>query len=483
MRKLALAVVVISGLASVGGCTVTQYEPPPPPGLGEGCTPAVTCDGRAVSVTHGVVTPKDDAFHAVAASKDGVVFLGGFGFGTTETDGTPKAGRALLTRRSPDGVVADWSGKFVPGPDGTLLQIASLAVAPNGDVAVAGYFNGTLQIGIESFTSQMGSRDAFLAVFDANGALQYVKAFGDQAYQAAHAVAFDPEGNVYLGGSFAGAVSFGGEEGLEAGGTGDGFLVSYKPDGAFRWQVPVRGAGFQAVYALAVTNDGDVIAAGRMEGESSLGPLEGELPQAIDMFLARFDATSGEVKWAQRMGGAGDQVIDAIDISPKSGEIAVVGNFRGGAMDLLGKQYTNNDMVVWDMFTAFYSPADGALVRSAAFQGPGIQAGTGVAFDPAGDVVIGCTFSQQLQLGITVLQTSGGLDADACAFKLRGGTLDVVWGHDYGDGWAQGITAVGVSPLTGRPLLAGGFQSKLTGVLHEPESGGGFDAFFVELSP
>ncbi|MDI1482344.1 hypothetical protein [Polyangium sp. y55x31] len=474
----------MSGLASVGGCTVTQYEPPPPPGLGEGCTPAVTCTGTPVSVTHGVVTPKDDGFHAVAASNEGVVFLGGFGSGATEGDGTPKEGRALLTRRSPEGQIEDWSSKFVPGPDGSLVQIAGLAVAPNGDVAVAGYFNGTLQLGIESFSSTSNSRDAFLAVFDAKGALRYVKAFGDQAYQAAHAVVFDPEGNVYLGGSFAGVVNFGGKEGqaLEGLGMGDGFVVSYKPDGTFRWQVPVLGEGFQAVYALAVTNDGDVIAAGRMEGESSLGPIENALTQGIDMFLARLDAASGEVGWAQRMGGPGDQLVDAIDISEKSGEIALVGNFRGGAMDLLGKQYTNNDMV-WDMVAAFYSPVDGALLRSAAFQGPGIQAGTGVAFDPAGDVVIGCTFSQQLQLGITVLQTSGGFDADACAFKLRGGTLEVVWGHDYGDGWAQGITAVDVSPLTGRPLLVGGFQSKLAGVLHEPQSAGGFDAFFVELSP
>ncbi|MDC3953257.1 hypothetical protein [Polyangium jinanense] len=480
MRKLALAVVLGSGL---GGCTVTQYEPPPPPGLGEGCTAEVTCNGTPVALAHGVATPKDDAFHAVAASDDGVVFLGGFGSGTAETDGIPKEGHALLTRIGPEGHVEDWSGKFVPGPDGTLVQIASLAVAPNGDVAVAGYFIGTLQIGIASFASQLNSRDAFLAVFDAKGALRYVKALGNEFYQVAHAVAFDPDGNVYLGGSFAGSVNFGGEAALEASGTGDGFVVSYKPDGTFRWQLPVLGGGFQAVYALAVTDDGGVIAAGLMDGESSLGSLEGELTQGKDMFLARLDVASGEAKWAQRMGGSGDQLVDAIDISKKTGEIALVGNFRGGSMDLLGKQYTNNDMNVWDMFAAFYAPTDGALLRSAAFQGPGIQAGTGVAFDPAGDVVIGCTFSQQLQLGITVLQTEGALDADACAFKLRGGTLEVVWGHDYGDAWTQGITAVGASPKTGRPLLVGGFQSKLVGAFNGPQSAGGFDAFFLELSP
>jgi len=483
MRKLALAVVLGSGLASVGGCTVSQYEPPPPPGLGNGCTAEAACKGTPIGVEHGVVTTKDDVFHAVAASNDGVVFMGGFGSGAAEADGVPKDGRVLLTRRAPDGSISDWSTKFVPEPDGKLITVTGLAVAPNGDVAVAGYFSGKVQIGIESYTSQANSRDAFLAVFDAQGALEYIKALGDQAYQVAHAVAFDSEGNVYLGGSFAGVVDFGDKAGLEALGTGDGFLVSYNRTGTFRWQVPVRGAGFQAVYALAVTNDGDVIAAGLMDGESSLGPLEGELTQGKDMFLARLDAASGDVKWAQRMGGSGDQIVDAIDVSSKTGEIALVGNFRGGEMDLLGKKYKNDDMLAWDMVAAFYSPTDGTLLRSAAFQGPGIQSGTGVAFDPAGDVVIGCLFSQQLQLGIKVLATESGLDGDACAFKLRGGTLDVVWGHDFGDAWAQGITAVDVSPKTGRPLLVGGFQSKLVGVLDEPESVGGFDAFFVELSP
>ncbi|MDI1430698.1 hypothetical protein QHF89_14495 [Polyangium sorediatum] len=483
MRKLALAVVLGSGLASVGGCTVSQYEPPPPPGLGDGCTAEVACKGTPVAVEHGVVTAKDDAFHAVAASNDGVVFMGGFGSGVAEADGVPKEGNVLLTRRGPDGAISDWSTKFLPEAEGKLITVASLAIAPNGDVAVAGYFSGKIQIGIESYASQANSRDAFLAVFDAGGALKYLKALGDQAYQVAHAVAFDPAGNVYLGGSFAGTVDFGDKAALEASGTGDGFLVSYDRTGKLRWRVPVRGAGFQAVYALAVTDDGDVIAAGLMDGESSLGPLEGELTQGKDMFLARLDAASGDVKWAQRMGGSGDQIVDAIDISPKTGEIALVGNFRGGTMDLLGKEYKNDDMLVWDMFAAFYSPSDGALLRSAAFQGPGIQAGTGVAFDPAGDVVIGCLFSQQLQLGIKLLATESGLDADACVFKLRGGTLDVVWGHDFGDAWAQGITAVDVSPKTGRPLLVGGFQSKLVGVLDEPASAGGFDAFFLELSP
>ncbi|MDI3285066.1 hypothetical protein QHF83_17320 [Polyangium sp. 15x6] len=467
----------------MGGCTVTQYEPPPPPGLGEGCSAEVTCDGSPVALGHGVVTPQDDVFHAVAASSDGVVFLGGFGSGAAEAEGAPKSGRALLTRRGPDGEVSDWSGKFVPGKEGTLVHVASLAIAPNGDVAVAGFFNGTLQIGIESYTSKSNERDAFLAVFDAKGALRYIKAFGDEFHQAAYAVAFDAAGNVYLGGEFAGSVSFDGKEPLAASGTADGFVVSYKGDGTFRWQALVLGEGAQAVNALAVTNDGDVLAAGSMEGASSFGPLEGELTQGSDMFLARLDAASGGVEWAQRMGGSGDQVVDAIDVSEKSGEIAVVGNFRGGTMDLLGKQYTNDDQLVWDMFAAFYSSTDGALLRSAAFQGPGLHSGTGVAFDPAGDVVIGCYFTQQIQLGIKVLETSSPIDGDACAFKLRGGTLEVVWGHDYGDAWLQGITAVDVSPKTGRPLLVGGFQSKLTGVLDEPESAGGFDGFFVELSP
>ncbi|MDI1446067.1 hypothetical protein [Polyangium sp. 6x1] len=483
MRKLALAVVLGSGLVSVGGCTVTQYEPPPPPGLGDGCTAEAVCDGDTISLAQGVVTQKDDVYHAVAAARDGVVFLGGFGSGTAEPEGLPKAGHVLLTRRAPDGTLSDWSSKFVPGQDGTLVQVASLAVAPNGDVAVAGYFSGKLQIGIQSFTSLASSSDAFLAVFDATGALRYVKGIGNDAYQVAHAVAFDAEGNVYLGGSFTGAVNFGGKEGLEALGTGDGFMVSYKPDGTFRWQVPVSGEGFQAVYALAVTNDGDLIATGLMDGVSSFGSLEGAVTQGKDMFLARLDAASGEVKWAQKTAGSGNKIVDAIDISPKTGEIALVGKFSGGTIDLLGKQYTNGEVDIPDMFVAFYSSTDGALLRSAAFQGPGIQSGTGVAFDPAGDVVIGCYFSKQLELGIKLLETSSVLDGDGCAFKLRGGTLDVVWGHDYGDAWSQGVTAVDVSPLTGRPLLVGGFQSKLAGVLDEPQSAGGFDAFFLELSP
>src|SRR5262245_31216253 len=117
----------------------------------------------------------------------------------------------------------------------------ALAVGPLGDIALAGRFQGTVDFGGVVVTSSSGLSDIFVARFRPGGVLRWVRTFGGSSDDVARAVAVNPAGEIAVGGYFYGSVNFGGVT-LTSAGWLDGFVLKLGPGGATRWAWALGGS-------------------------------------------------------------------------------------------------------------------------------------------------------------------------------------------------------------------------------------------------
>ncbi len=110
-----------------------------------------------------------------------------------------------------------------PGIDRTL----DVALARDGSVVTAGYFEGTVDFGNGPRTSAGGS-DIFVAAYSSAGAPLWDRTFGGTGGDIAWAVATDDAGTVVIAGTFSETVDFGDGPRTRAG-TSDFFVATFAP--------------------------------------------------------------------------------------------------------------------------------------------------------------------------------------------------------------------------------------------------------------
>jgi outer membrane protein assembly factor BamB len=154
------------------------------------------------------------------------------------------------------------------GSDSALTG-ASLALAPDGGVVIAGTVAGALD-------GAAGDKDMLVARYGADGQESYATVLRQIGDQSASAVAVGADGAVYVGGQTA---------------TGDAVLARLGADGALVERMTIDSGGSDAIQGLAVDAGGDVLVLGRT---------------AAGLELSRRDGTAiGTVKGSLSL-GAGD---------------------------------------------------------------------------------------------------------------------------------------------------------------------------------
>lgn len=195
--------------------------------------------------------------------------------------GTGSGAEVFLAKFDKDGGHL-WSHAY--GKSGNHT-VGGLALAPNGEVLLAGSFAGAIDFGGGALTNA-GDADAFLVKFDGAGNQVWARAFGDDQVQAGYGVDLDASGHVYLTGAFAGTADFGGGALTSAGGY-DIFVAKFDSLGGHVWSRRYGDSGDQAGRSIAVLEAQDVIVAGRFDGVIDFGggPLAGTSENNV--FLAR----------------------------------------------------------------------------------------------------------------------------------------------------------------------------------------------------
>lgn len=200
----------------------------------------------------------------IAADREGNIYvtgsfghhnLGGMAFFGSDTLVTRGGTDIFLAKYNASGQL-DWVRQ---AGDTTTINGRDLgmavAVDPQGNPVITGYFKGNAVFGRDTLKSR-GGRDIFLAKYDPAGAVKWVRrAGGDQArrHDAGKDLAVDQTGNIYLTGSFDGPADFSGYP-VESRGQQDAFVAKYNLAGDLVWVRTIGGdyEGRQGDSALGI---------------------------------------------------------------------------------------------------------------------------------------------------------------------------------------------------------------------------------------
>jgi hypothetical protein len=191
-------------------------------------------------------------------------------------------------------------------------EATAIALDAQGRVVIAGdTASSDLPTAGAALTPYGGGRDAFVARFDANGALDYASDFGGIDDDIATGVAVGKAGDLYVGGYTASADlptwnAF--QPALL--GTEDGFVLRFAltPTGAnVAYATYFGGGGADRVQAIAVDADGKAYVTGYTESIDwpTFAPTQATLGGSRDAFVARFDAL-GAPTYSTFLGGSDD---------------------------------------------------------------------------------------------------------------------------------------------------------------------------------
>ncbi|WP_437276231.1 hypothetical protein WME90_33975 [Sorangium sp. So ce375] len=445
------------------------------------------CDGRACTgdPVHSVALGGAGAQQGlgIATSADAVVVVGSasgstdLGAGSSDELGALAEPDSFLVSFSRDASARE--GRFRFGRRFADSVARAVALAPGGDVVLAGSASGDVDFGGGVLKGSGRRADVVVARFDATGAHQFSRRFGDGATQHATAVAVDEAGNAFVTGEFSGTLDFGeGRQGerftLESQGKSDVFLVKLDAAGHVDWAKRFGGAGEQAGTGVAVDGDGDIVVVGRFSGEIDFG---GEKPLTTDaktnLFVVKLDP-SGDHVWSKAADAT--NTAEALGVAVDgAGNILVTGSFRN-AVSLGESLLTSNgdkDILLIRL------DENGVLQWCEDFGDDADQEGASVAVDLAGNILLTGSFLGSLDIGQEERSATGA--ADMFVVKLDPAS-NPIWSRSFGDSGEQQGAAVAVD-LLGDSWVTGRFDGVLDFGASAATSRGAGDAFLVQIGP
>lgn len=243
-------------------------------------------------------------------------FQGGIDFGP---------GNVLLTVGSDDIYVAKldgdgntiWAKQY--GDDKSQIG-RDVAVTPLGDICVVGAFAGVTNFGDTDVMSS-GLNDAFIVKLAGNGSLLWKRIVGDAMVQTAAAIAVDSLGDAVVTGFYQGSVTFGD---TMLSNPGDIFVTKLGTDGAFLWAKSLSVLDAQP----QPSGDGGVWLSGSVAVPVNFGG--GQLTPAglYDVYLAKLDSNGSYVN-AKLFGGGGAEGTTDISVD-EAGSVLIAVQGDGG---------------------------------------------------------------------------------------------------------------------------------------------------------
>lgn len=319
----------------------------------------------------------------------------------TETPGQPRWVRQI------GGLGSDWGN--------------GIAVDGEGNVIAAGTFTDSLQIGDTTLTS-VGSYDFFVAKLNGlTGEVIWVHHFGGLDTDFNGPVRTDASGNIYVAGYFYGTIDLGGGA-LQSAGNADSFVLKLTPDGDHVWSRRFGGVGSDGSGELAVRGDAVVVVGtysqGTVFGASGPAPLA---QPYTDIFILKL-TTDGEFVWSRTVEGPAPSDVPGSVALDSSGNVVVVGQF-GDTVDFGGGPLTTlTAMGSYDLFIAKYAGATGAHLLSRRYGGIGYDLAHSVAVDSMDNIIITGSFTGTVDFGGPISLTSNN-DIFVAKYTLAGAYL------------------------------------------------------------
>src|SRR2546427_744775 len=251
------------------------------------------------------------------------------------SDGGPDVHRHSWTGAMPDsagdgstpsaGSPPSWPAGPVPA-GGSAQGGGLVSGRPSPPDASGVYVAGTVEGAFPGQTS-LGSGDAFVARFDAEGNLMWVRQFGSEAAEGASAISLSASG-VYVAGNTGVTKKWLDEFNYTYIGRNDAFLRKFDRSGDTVWTREITSLGIDWIdCATGVANDATgVYVAGMTDGTlSSPEPQQGLRP---DAFVRKYDADGNEL-WTRQFGSVTHAQDAAYGVAADGTGVYVAGRTQG----------------------------------------------------------------------------------------------------------------------------------------------------------
>jgi hypothetical protein len=331
----------------------------------------------------------------VAADGNSGVYVAGRFSGSVDFDPGP----GVVSRQSPGSrsgfllklnANGDYVSDAIFGGVNGSMHVRSIALAPNGDIALVGYLSGRVDVdpgnGLVEVAA-VGNPDGVVVKLNKSGAYQWSYVFGSETEDIdgtwARSVGVSPSGEVYVAGHSDGVVTFATPRGplrQNMGTAYDGFVLKLTSRGEFEWLSRIFSPWSVYIRAMALDASGNVYVTGRGRealtfvsdaGRNDNNSFTGDK----DSFVASL-ASNGAWRWSRVIGHEGFDEGYAISHSPAGGLLVGV-NISGGyqgSLDIGLYQFSSSGDVIGN--NAGFATAGPDLVRS-------------IAIAPNGSAIVG----------------------------------------------------------------------------------------------
>lgn len=172
-----------------------------------------------------------------------------------------------------------------------------------GNVYITGHYNATGTFGSSTTVNCAGVKDMFVAKYDANGNFQWVRTAGGPLRDEGKAIKCDAAGNVYVAGFFGNNTMFGSTTYTTySSGYADGFLAKYDTNGNLLWVKTIAGNYDELAWSVVMDNAGFIYISGEFNDTGYFGSTQIYTNGNADCFVAKYDA-NGNCLWAKGAGG------------------------------------------------------------------------------------------------------------------------------------------------------------------------------------
>jgi hypothetical protein len=430
-----------SSVSGVGGASSTS-------GSGGGSTSVSSGAGGSLACGDGPTTVTGDLAwaHGSSGAEYARAMVVAFGqqddivvAGTYYADTISFGGQSLPIPANDDIYVASFerdTGKirWLRGIHGAgWVTLSELTVGGDGTIALTGAFDGAITWGNDTFTQLGGQQDAFLALYDGDGAPKRFTHLGNSEDTVGAGVAFDADENLFVSVAGSGAVDFG-DGPVGTPGTPSIRLAKLDPSGAVLW-TKVFDTSYYAGYlgALATNEEGNVALAAATNDSlfGSYDSLGGGMDLAVTVLKP-----NGDTLWGRVFAGTGgtpatdgDQWANAVAFTC-DGDVVVTGAFQEAIVFDDEPPFVAEDPSrQGELYVLRLGGGSGETVWANYYTDAGLQYGNAIGADLANNIVLsGLAYddpaSEGLDLGGGILpasQSDGGTwREDLVLLKLDG---------------------------------------------------------------
>lgn len=331
----------------------------------------------------------NDVANAITTDNNGYTYITGNIAGSANFSGNDYSGRGLydvfITKYDQLGNVV-----WVKTAGGAGNDQANAIKYNNGFLYVAGLFNDTAWFESTMLISR-GQSDIFLAKYNADGQLIWVKQAGGSGADQATCVDLDSNNDIYIAGNFEYAIAIDTFHFNTTNLYKESFVASYSNSGNIKWAKASIGTGANLITGITFDNHDAVYITGYFSNSFHLSGMNiSSNTPSQDIILGKM-SLNGNMIWLKKAGGAFEDKAYAICSDPQ-GNITITGYFSGTAF-FDSNSITYNDYN--DVYTAHYD-SSGNNVWVKAGKGQQLDMGFALTANADGDIFVTGMFQQTI---------------------------------------------------------------------------------------